>query len=95
MTHKIAQDTAQTQFDRIIDQAVEHNDRFLVEREGEPAVVILSVADFVTTLSPTPDWLREVQADAALKGTDKLTTAEIDAEIAASRRERARQSRPA
>ena len=31
---------------------VDHNERFLVERNGEPAVLVLSVADFVKKLAP-------------------------------------------
>lgn len=95
MTKKITAVTARTQFGQIMDRAVEHNDRFLVERNGEPAVLILSVSDFVKTLAPAPDWLKEIQADAKRKGLDKLTMTDIDAEITAARRERReRQARP-
>ena len=41
---------------------VEHNDRFLVERNGEPAVLIMSLIDFVKTLAPPPDWLKDPTA---------------------------------
>ena len=41
MTRKITADTARTQFGQIIDRAVDHNERFLVERNGEPAVLRL------------------------------------------------------
>ena len=88
MTSKITAATAQTQFDQIMDRAVEHNDRFLVEGDGESAVLILSVVDFVRTLAPPPDWLKDIQDDAKRKGLDKLTMEEIDAEISAVRRER-------
>src|SRR6266404_528894 len=88
MTRKISAAAAKTRFGQIIDRAVEHNDRFLVERDGEPAVLIMSVTDFVKTLAPAPDWLKDIQDDAKRKGLDKLTMADIDAEIAAVRRER-------
>ena len=95
MTRKITAVTARTQFGQIMERAVEHNDRFLVERNGEPAVLILSVSDFVKTLAPAPDWLKDIQADAKRKGLDKLTMSDIDAEIAGARRERReRQARP-
>jgi PHD/YefM family antitoxin component YafN of YafNO toxin-antitoxin module len=90
MTRKITAVTARTQFGQIIDLAVENNDRFLVERNGEPAVLILSVTDYVKALAPAADWLKDIQDDAKRKGLDKLTTADIDVEIAAARRERAR-----
>ena len=95
MTRKITAVTARTQFGEIMKRAVEHNDRFLVERNGEPAVLILSMSDFVKTLAPAPDWLKDIQDDARRKGLDKLTMSEINAEIAAARRERReRQTRP-
>ena len=77
-----------------MDRAVEHNDRFLVERNGEPVVLIMSVTDFVKTLAPTPKWLKDIQADAKRKGLDKLTMANIDEEIAAARRERRERNKP-
>ncbi|MFN0103303.1 MAG: hypothetical protein ACKV2U_14585 [Bryobacteraceae bacterium] len=95
MTRKITAVTARTQFGQIMERDIEHNDRFLVERNGEPAVLILSVADYVNTLAPAPDWLTSIQGDAKRKGLDKLTMADIDAEITASRRERReRQKQP-
>ena len=88
MIRKITAVTAQTQFGQIVDRAVDHNERFLVERNGEPAVLIMSVTDFVKTLAPAPDWLKDLQDNAQRKGLDQLTMDDIDAEIAAARRER-------
>ena len=44
----------------------------------------------VRTVPASPEWLTSIQHDARKKGTDKLTLEEIDAEIAAARRERSR-----
>ena len=44
----------------------------------------------VRTVPASPEWLASIQQDAKKKGTDKLTMEEIDAEIAAARRERGR-----
>lgn len=71
-----------------MNRAVENDDRFLVERNGEPAVVILSVKDYVKTFAPPPDWLRKSWVSAKRHGLDKLSTKAIDAQIAAARRER-------
>lgn len=88
MTRKINAVTARTQFGQILDRAVEHNDRFVVERNGEAAVLIISIADYVKSLAPAESWLTEIQDEAKRKGLDKLTMTEIDAEIAATRRAR-------
>lgn len=91
MTRKITAVTARRRLGQIIDRAVDRNERFLVERNGEPSVLIISVADFVKTLAPPPNWLTDIQDQARRKGLDKLTMPEIDAEIKAARRERRRQ----
>lgn len=90
MTRKITAVTARAQFGQIIDRAVGCHERFLVERNGEPAVLIISVADFVKTLAPPPDWLTDIQDQARRKRLDKLTMPEIDAEIRSARHERRR-----
>jgi hypothetical protein len=93
MTRKITAVVARTQFGQIMDRAVEHNERFLVERNGEAAVLIMSVTDFVKTLAPPPNWLKKSWASAKRQGLDKLNMSEIDAEIAAARRERRERKR--
>jgi prevent-host-death family protein len=88
MDRRIDAHVARTQFGQIMDRAVEHNERFVVERRGEPAVVIMSVQDFIRTAAPPPDWLERAWRGAKQRGLDKLTSADINAEIAAYRREK-------
>jgi hypothetical protein len=45
-----------------MDRAARNNVRFVVDRRGEPAVVIMSVADFVRIAVPPPDWLTKAWA---------------------------------
>ena len=42
-----------------------------------------------------PEWLKELWKSSKRRGTDKLTMRQIDAEIAATRRERAKKTQPA
>ena len=42
----------------------------------------------VRTVPASPEWLMSIQQDSRKNGADKLTMEEIDAEIAAARRER-------
>ena len=88
MNRRVDAHLARTQFGQIMDRAVENNERFVVERRGEPAVVIMSVQDFVRTAAPPPDWLEKAWNGAKKKGLDKLSASDIDVEIAASRREK-------
>jgi prevent-host-death family protein len=95
MIRKISALTARTQLGQIMNRAVENNDRFLVERNGEPAVLILSVTDYIKSFSPPPNWLEKSWNSAKRQGLDKLTPTDIDTEIATSRRERrARKAKP-
>jgi prevent-host-death family protein len=94
MDHRVDAHIARTQLGQIMDRAVEHNERFVVERRGEPAVVIMSVKDFIRTAAPPPDWLQKAWGGARKRDLDKLTPIDINAEIAAYRREKKRVRRP-
>src|SRR5467141_469127 len=88
MERRIDAHIARTQFGQIMDLAVKNNERFVVDRRGEPAVVIMSVQDFIRTVAPPPDWLTKAWSGARRRGLDKITLEEIDAEIEAERRDR-------
>jgi prevent-host-death family protein len=81
MDRRIDAHIARTQFGQIMDLATRNNDRFIVDRRGEPAVVIISVEDFIRTTAPPPYWLEKAWAGAKQRGLDKLTPTEIDAQI--------------
>lgn len=82
--------TARTQFGQILKRASQKGERFVVDRRGEPQVIIMGIKDFVRTIAPAPGWLKGIWADAERKGLDKLTMREIDAEISAYRRGQAK-----
>src|SRR5215471_7024840 len=86
MDRRIAAHIARTQFGQIMDLATKNNERFIVDRRGEPPVVIMSVQDFIRTVAPPPDWLEKAWSGAKQRSLDKLTPAEVDAEIASYRR---------
>lgn len=71
-----------------MDLATKNNERFVVDRRGEPAVVIMSVQDFIRTAAPPPDWLQKAWAGAKRRGIDVLTPGDINAEITAHRRKK-------
>jgi prevent-host-death family protein len=88
MDRRIDAHIARTQLGQIMDLAVKNNERFIVDRRGEPAVVIMSVQDFIRTAAPPPDWLTKAWAGAKRRGLDTLTLDDIDAEIDAARRDK-------
>jgi len=88
MSRRIDAHTARTQFGQVMDRAIQSNERFVVDRRGEPAVVILSVEDYLENVSSAPGWLRQAWEGAKARGVDKLKMEEIDEEIEAYRREK-------
>lgn len=88
MTRTVTAVVARTQLGQIMDLAVDHQERFLVERNGEPSILILSVADFVKAVGTTPDWLKKSWESSRRHHLDKLKPLQIDAEVAAVRRAR-------
>lgn len=87
MPNVISALTARTQFGQIMRRARENRERFVVDKRGEPQVIIMSIKDYIEAIAPTPDILKRIGEASKRKGTDKLTMRQIDAEIAAARRE--------
>jgi len=79
---------ARTQFGQIMRRARKRQERFVVDRRGEPQVVIMGIRDFLRTIAPEPEVLAAIRAAAKKKGTSSMTMREIDREITAYRRER-------
>ena len=94
MDHRIDAHVARTQFGQIMDLATKNNERFIVDRRGEPAVVIMSVQDFIRTAAPPPDWLQKAWTGAKRRGLERLTIDDINAEIDAHRRKKKEASTP-
>jgi prevent-host-death family protein len=94
MDRRIDAHTARTQFGQLMDLATRNNERFIVERRGEPAVVIMSVQDFIRTAAPPPDWLRKAWAGATRRGLAAMPPEEIEAEITTHRRSKKDSSVP-
>jgi prevent-host-death family protein len=60
MTKIVSALTARTQFGQIMKRASQRNERFVVDLRGQPIVVIMSITDYIDTVAPTPDWLKQI-----------------------------------
>jgi prevent-host-death family protein len=87
MNHVVSALTARTQLGQILRRATKNNERFVVDRRGEPSVIIMSIKDYVDTIAPAPKWLKDIQAASKRRGTNKLSISQIDAAIAKVRRQ--------
>ncbi len=80
--------TARTQFGQIMRRVKEKNERFVVDRRGEPQAVIMSIKDYLDTIAPAPAWLAQSWQNARRTGVSKASARDIDTEIRRYRRER-------
>ena len=79
---------ARTQLGQIMRRARVEHARFVVDRRGEPQVVIMGVKDFLRTFAPQKRVIAAIRAAARKQGKNKLSPRVIDREIRAYRRER-------
>jgi prevent-host-death family protein len=82
MNNVISALTARTQLGQILKRTSTNNERFLVERRGEPQAVIMSFKDYIDTIAPAPEWLKASWKNAEQRGTSKLSMRQIDTIIA-------------
>ena len=93
MNNVISAVTARTQLGQILKRAGEGDERFLVDRRGEPAVIIMSIKDYIKNIAPSPEAYKATRQDAKRKGTSSLSMREIDREIAKVRQAHAKGKR--
>ena len=86
MTNIVSALTARTQFGQIIKRATQKNERFVVDRRGEPSVVIMSMKDYMQTFAPPPEELRAMQSTAKSNNTNRLTPGQINRVVATVRK---------
>jgi prevent-host-death family protein len=57
----------------------------VIEKRGTPKAVLLSIRDYVRLATPEPEVLRVLGEESRRKGTDKLSSRQIDQVIKATR----------
>jgi prevent-host-death family protein len=77
--------TARTGFGRLLRRVEDEHRSLVIEKRGTPKAVLLSIRDYVRLAAPEPEVLRIVGEESKRKGTDKLTTRQIDQVIKATR----------
>jgi prevent-host-death family protein len=84
---------ARTQFGQLLRRVTRNNERFVIDRRGEPQAIIMSLDDYIDAIAPEPNWLTKIGDASKRRGTDKLTMRSIGVEIAAARRQMATRAR--
>jgi prevent-host-death family protein len=90
MTKVVSALTARTQLGAIMQRARENQERFIVDRRGEPQVVILSVEDYFRNVVKQPASLIRLQEEAEKRRLDKLSMNAIDREVRRMRKSQQR-----
>ena len=80
---------ARTQLGQIMRRARRDDVRFVVDRRGEPQVVIMGIKDFLRTIAPEKKTIAAIRNSARKNGKNKISMREINREIRAYRKERA------
>jgi prevent-host-death family protein len=83
--------TARTQLGQIIRRATQRNERFIIDRRGQPSVVIMGLKDYIDAIAPPPPELLAMQRQARKTGVNKLSSRKIDDVIAEVRAQKTTQ----
>ena len=76
---------ARANFGKLLRRVEDERRSLVIEKRGTPQAVLLSIRDYVRLAAPEPEVLRAVGEESRSKGTDQLTSREIDQEIQAAR----------
>jgi prevent-host-death family protein len=77
--------SARSNFGKLLDRVEDERRTLVIEKRGIPKAVLLSVRDYVRLAAPEPEVLRIIGEESRRKGTDKLTSHQIDQVIQATR----------
>ena len=76
---------ARSHFGKLLRRIEDERRSAVIEKRGTPKAVLLSVRDYVRLAAPEPQVLRAIGTESQRRGTDKLTSRQIDQEIRAAR----------
>jgi len=69
---------ARTNFGNLLERVEDERRSLIIEKRGTPRAVLLSIRDYVRLAAPEPDILRIIGEESRAKGTDKLSSQQID-----------------
>jgi len=76
---------ARTHFGNRLRQVEDEHRSLVIEKRGTPRAVLLSIRDYVRLAAPEPEVLRILGEESMAKGTDRLSSQQIDRIIRAAR----------
>src|SRR5438046_4065587 len=79
---------ARANFGKLLRRVEDERRSLVIEKRGTPKAVLISIRDYVRLAAPEPEVLRVIGEESRRKGTDKLTSRQIDQAIKAARAEK-------
>src|SRR6266699_3875224 len=76
---------ARAKFGKLLRRVEDERRSLVIEKRGTPRAVLLSIRDYVRLAAPEPEVLKVIGEESRRKGTDRLTSRDIDRVIKATR----------
>jgi prevent-host-death family protein len=76
---------ARTNFGRLLRQVEVERRSLVIAKRGTPRAILLSIRDYVRLAAPEPEVLKALGEESIRKGTDTLSSRQIDRIIKAAR----------
>ena len=84
-TNVVSAVEARTQLGQLLRRVTKNNERFVIDRRGEPQAILMSLDHYIDAIAPESNWLTKIGEASKRPGTNKLTMRSIGVEIAGSR----------
>lgn len=82
--------SARTGFGMLLRRVEDEHRSLVIEKRGVPKAVLIGIRDYVRLAAPEPEVLKAIGEESRRKGTDKLTSRQIDQVIKAARAQKPR-----
>ncbi len=69
---------ARTNFGNLLQRVEDERRSLVIEKRGTPRAVLLSIRDYVRLAAPEPEVLRIIGEESKAKGTNNLSSQQID-----------------
>jgi prevent-host-death family protein len=76
---------ARANFGKLLNRVEDERRSLIIEKRGTPRAVLMSIRDYVRLAAPEPEVLRIIGEESVKKGTNTLTSRQIDQIIKATR----------
>jgi len=81
---------ARNNFGKLLQRVEDEGHSIVIEKRGSPRAVLLSIGAYVRLAAPEPEILRIIGENSKLRGTDRLSSRQIDQIIKAARGDRSK-----